>query len=271
MTIALVWGISSGFLFGLADVFTRLGVRKSAPLVGAIIISSTVFILYGVTILLRGPGPAPDWTGAIWFFLAGACGTGPGRLLFHFSVQRIGVSRASVLLAGTPLISMLIAVVFLGERPGWTLVAGAVLIVLGIMNVLSLIPAIFYSLSPVFSRLGILAIPDRLLGNTLTSLGVLVFLLATPLAVPRNNRWRLDPRGLWIFLVAGVIYALAFYAFYSAIALSSVSFTTPLIYTMGLFSALISRLLFQHLEQVTWRLALSAIIVFLGVFLVSRS
>ena len=286
MTIALLWGISCGFLFGLADVFTRLGVRTSAPLVGAIIISSTVFILYGATILLRGPGPAPDWTGAIWFFLAGVCGTGPGRLLFHFSVQRIGVSRASVLLAGTPLISMLIAVVFLGERPGWTLVAGAVLIVLGIMNILSdrsgirvgpraavlaLIPAIFYSLSPVFSRLGILAIPDRLLGNTLTSLGVLVFLLATPPAVPRNNRWRLDPRGLWLFLVAGVIYALAFYAFYSAIALSSVSFTTPLIYTMGLFSALISRLLFQHLEQVTWRLALSAIIVFLGVFLVSRS
>lgn len=286
MSIALLWGLSSGFLFGLADVFTRLGLRTSTPLVGGILVSSTVFTLFSAMILVRGLEPNPNWAGAMWFLLAGVCATGPGRLLFQFSIKRIGVSRASVLLTITPLFSMLIATVFLGERPGWTLVAGAILIVLGIMNVigdrsgirvelraavLGLIPALFYSLSPVFSRLGIEAIPDRLLGNALTALGVLVFMFSSPPLIPKENRWKVNLSKLWIFPAGGVVYAMAFYAFYTTIALSSVSFSTPLIHTMGLFSALISRILFQDLEQVTGRLALSAIIVFLGVVLISKS
>ncbi len=40
---------------------------------------------------------------------------------------------------------------------------------------------------------------------------------------------------------------------------------------MSLFSALISRIFFQRLERVTWRLTVSAITIFLGVVLISRS
>ena len=180
-------------------------------------------------ILVRGLEPNPNWAGAMWFLLAGVCATGPGRLLFQFSIKRIGVSRASVLLTITPLIQYVeLPLFFLGERPGWTLVAGAILIVLGIMNVigdrsgirvelraavLGLIPALFYSLSPVFSRLGIEAIPDRLLGNALTALGVLVFMFSSPPLIPKENRWKVNLSKLWIFPAGGVVYAMAFYAF----------------------------------------------------------
>ena len=216
----------------------------------------------------------------------GACSTGPGRLLFYFSVRRIGVSRASVLVAVTPLFSILIAVAFMGERPSVVLLAGAALIVAGIMNVvtdrsririhpraalLGLIPALLYSTSPVFMRMGLLAQPDRILGNSISALGAILFMFAMAPVIPRGNRWNLDRRAFRTFLVAGLFYAAAFFAYFSAMSDSNISFTTPLIYTMSLFSALISRIFFQKLEQITWRLAVSAVVVIIGVALISIS
>ncbi|HJM43449.1 MAG TPA: EamA family transporter, partial [Nitrospinota bacterium] len=181
---------------------------------------------------------------------------------------------------------ILIAVVFLGERPSIFLLAGALLIVGGIMNVvmdrskirihlrtalLGLLPALVYSTSPVFMRLGLLAQPDRILGNAISGLGALFFMFSMTPAIPRDNRWNVDRRAFPTFLAAGVFYSTAFFAYFSAMGASSVSFTTPLIYTMALFSALISRIFFQQLEQITWRLAISAVVVCIGIALISIS
>jgi drug/metabolite transporter (DMT)-like permease len=191
-----------------------------------------------------------------------------------------------VLIAVTPLFSILIAVTFLGERPSWPLFAGAVLIVIGIMNIavarsgirisplaalLGLSPAIFYSLSPVFIRLGMVAMPDRIFGNSVSALGAVLFMLAMPALVPEENRWSLNRGKFHLLLVAGVVYALAFFAYFAAVEISSVSFATPLVYTMSLFSTLISRMLFQEMERITWRVALSAVVMVLGVALISIS
>ncbi len=286
LSTGLLWGLFAGFLFGTGDVLTRLGIRTAGPYVAAVITSSVVFAAFAAAVCFRGLGAEQSWTAALWYLLMGICSTGPGRLLFYFSVRRIGVSRASVLVAFTPLFSILIAVVFLGERPSIFLLAGALLIVGGIMNVvmdrskirihlrtalLGLLPALVYSTSPVFMRLGLLAQPDRILGNAISGLGALFFMFSMTPAIPRDNRWNVDRRAFPTFLAAGVFYSTAFFAYFSAMGASSVSFTTPLIYTMALFSALISRIFFQQLEQITWRLAISAVVVFVGIVLISIS
>ena len=71
------------------------------------------------------------------FLLMGVAAIGPGRLLFYYSIRRIGVTRASVLVIITPLISMLTAVALLGERPSWRVVLGAVIIVGGLLSVVT--------------------------------------------------------------------------------------------------------------------------------------
>ena len=286
LSTGLLWGLFAGFLFGTGDVLTRLGIRTAGPYVAAVITSSVVFAAFAAAVCFRGLGAEQSWTAALWYLLMGICSTGPGRLLFYFSVRRIGVSRASVLVAFTPLFSILIAVVFLGERPSIFLLAGALLIVGGIVNVvmdrskirihlrtalLGLLPALVYSTSPVFMRLGLLALPDRILGNAISGLGALFFMFSMTPVIPRDNRWNVDRRAFPTFLAAGVFYSTAFFAYFSAMGASSVSFTTPLIYTMALFSALISRIFFQQLEQITWRLAISAVVVCIGIALISIS
>ena len=56
-----------------------------------------------------------------------------------------------------------------------------------------------------------------------------------------------------------------------ALGAGRVSFIAPLTFTSALFSILIARLFAQELERVTWRLAAGALVVFIGVYLVSLS
>ena len=68
----------------------------------------------------------------LWPFLVlGAAVPGATSLLFIQAVRTIGPSRAAVLIAMAPLISVVLAIIFLAERPNAALVLGTVLIVVG--------------------------------------------------------------------------------------------------------------------------------------------
>src|SRR5690242_892220 len=70
--------------------------------------------------------------GAAWpFLLAGLLQPGIGQLLVTLAIREAGASRASVVLGAAPLTAVTIALVFLGEPARWPLLVGAVLIVVG--------------------------------------------------------------------------------------------------------------------------------------------
>jgi drug/metabolite transporter (DMT)-like permease len=99
-----------------------------------------VFLYYTVSALVFGP-PAvillcadrPQWT-----WLVGALGTAVLHVAYGIVLQRgYAVGDLSVvypLARGTgPLLSVLVAVVFLGEHPGWLGLAGAFLVIAGVL------------------------------------------------------------------------------------------------------------------------------------------
>ncbi len=286
MSMGLFWGLLCGFAFGCGDLLTRLGVRNGTPFTGAVINSGTTLVFFAVIVSAEGVMAGALWPAMGWFLLTGVAAIGPGRLLFYYSIRRIGVSRASVLVIITPLISMVTAVALLGERPSWRVVLGAVIIVGGLVGVvtdrggiridpraalLGLLPTLFLSLTPFFIRLGMQSLPDPALGSLLSSVGALTFLLTLQKTVSREDRWGADRRGFPKFLGAGVCYSVAFYAYHAALGSEIVSFVASLAFTSPLFAILLARLLFQRLEQITWRLAVGGVVVFIGVFLISIS
>jgi len=284
--MTVFWALLSGFCFGAADIFTRMGVRTATPYTGAIFNSISMATALGIVVGIRGSGPGALWPAAGWFFLVGVAGLAPGRVFYYFSIRRLGVSRAAVLNSITPFLVILIGMVFLGERPTWHIPVGAVFIVGGVVGILvdrsatrispsaaffGLIPAVFFAVIPVFMRMGVRSLPDPLLGSAISSGGALIALLAGAFLIPRDSRWGGDLRGIGFFLLAGLGYASAFITLYKAVSLGTVSFVAPLFYTSPLVSILIARALIQKLEQVTWRLAAGALSVFVGVVVVSMS
>src|SRR5438132_32659 len=65
------------------------------------------------------------------FVAAGAIAPGLARLALFTGIDRVGVARTSSLGATAPLIAVVLAIVFLGERPSWLLLVGAAVIVVG--------------------------------------------------------------------------------------------------------------------------------------------
>ncbi len=280
------WAILCGFAFGMGDTLIRLGVRSGTPFTGAIISSSTMVLLLLFPVLSQDLGGRPLWPAIGWYLAMGAAATAPGRLLFYFSLRRIGVSRASILVTISPLLSMLFAVAFLGERPTGWVVLGAILIFLGVLSftmektsiritpaaaLLGLLPTVFFSMMPLFMRIGMRSLPNPVLGTFLAGVGALAVLLAVQGFLPRADRWGVSRRAFGLFVAAGFFYTAAFFAFYEALGSESVSFVAPLVFTSPLFAMLVARLFFRDLERVTWKLAAGGVVVFLGVVAISLS
>jgi O-acetylserine/cysteine efflux transporter len=69
--------------------------------------------------------------------LSGAVGLGAGSMFFLTAIQTLGAGRAGAIGAVSPVFAMMLAAVFLRERPGWLTVVGTFVAVAGV-TVLSL-------------------------------------------------------------------------------------------------------------------------------------
>lgn len=286
MSVALLWGLLAAITFGLGDLLTRLGVRNGTPFTGAIISTSIICAFFAALLLIGGVTPGPLWPAVGWFILTGVAATAPARILFYYSMRRIGVSRATILILISPLLSLLYAVILLGERPSWAAIVGAFVVIGGVASVvadrsgirmspraigLGILPTLFMGFTLIFIRLGMQALPDAVLGSGVSSFSALLTLLALQKSISPEERWGAEWKGMKFFLIGGVCYCGAFYTYHKVLEFAEVSFAAPLVFSSPLFSIALSRLFLQSLERVTWRLAIGAAIVFVGIYLVSIS
>ena len=130
---AVLFGLLGGVLFGAVFVAARWALARGAdPEVGALVTTSTG-ALFSLLVTLSVGAELGEWgIDGLWPFLVlGAAVPGATSLLFIQAVRTIGPSRAAVLIAMAPLISVVLAIIFLAERPNAALVLGTVLIVVG--------------------------------------------------------------------------------------------------------------------------------------------
>ncbi len=75
------------------------------------------------------------WEAFVWFSVLGVMNYSINRWVFYTGMNAVGPSRHITITSLVPLPSLLLAVVFLGEQPGWLVLAGTVLVVLGVVAV----------------------------------------------------------------------------------------------------------------------------------------
>jgi drug/metabolite transporter, DME family len=128
--------------------------------------------------------------------MAGAIGASFGKVFYYRGIDLVGASKATSVKNGSPLLTVILAVLFLGEEMSWFIVAGVTLIVVGIA-VLSqaqtspaagaghfqyllfpLIAAFCFGINPIFKKIGISAVGLPVLGALVTQSTALVCMLA---------------------------------------------------------------------------------------------
>ena len=277
--IAVVLACVSALLFGAMSVGLRIGLSRHpgvelatiCTVLGALVVA---FVAAAAEVPSRGVHAGAAWP----FLLAGVLQPGIGQLLVTLAIREAGASRASVVFGVAPLISVTIALLFLGEPVSVPLIVGAVLIVAGGVELarergrpehLRAIGLLYaFAVTVLFSvRDNLLrwlsrgtdvppavAAAAAVLGGTVVILAVL-----GPRLRGRQSLHHALP-----FLGVGVLFGLSYVSLFEAYYRGRVTVVSPLIATESLWGVGLAYLLIRHTEFVGRRLAIGALLVVAG-------
>jgi len=129
-TVALA--LAAGALFGLIAVAARWALGRGADAEAGAAVTAMVGAAIGVA-LAAGAGQleSTSWS-QLWPYVAiGIAAPGFAQILFVHAVRTAGPSRTAIVIGTAPVLSAIIAIWALGERPHFALGLGTALIVLG--------------------------------------------------------------------------------------------------------------------------------------------
>lgn len=272
----------TGFFFACNAILVRKGMKYSTPVTGALTVSFVQMLVLG-TLLLRTPIVIN--TQAIFYFvLAGILATTVARSFNYIAIERLGVSVATSLTGVDPLFSSVLAIIFLKEPYVTSTLMGVILIVLGVMlmsgfnskekmrPIDTLIPitaAFFYALSNLVRKTGMGIHPDAVQGGLIAAI---TSLIAFPIYLAISGRLgEIKPtkESLPYFAGGGVVVSAAMITMYTAFSLGNISVVSPLIGASPIFSLILSSVLLRDQEKITKRIVSAALVIFLGVLMIT--
>ena len=263
--------------------------------------NDAVFVVMLMNVVLLIPAVAvlyyPDYQltmlSGLSFAAAGLFGTMLGRAFLYTSIDRIGASRTSPVVASQALVATVLGVLVLGES--FTLVhgVGVLLIVAGVAAIswettrenpeelplreivvglaLPIGAAVAYGIEPIFANIGFGQ-------GTPATVGLGLKTIAATLGFTLYLAWRdalpqlgnLSSTNIRWYVAAGLANTFFLLAYYLALSLAPVSVVVPIIIVYPVFVVGLSAIFMpQRLEHVTWRLATMAVVVVSGVLVVT--
>lgn len=270
--------------FGLFSVLARRAMDM-----GSALTASVVSVLVGIPIMFVLTLFLADWKeltpeAVFWFSLTGLLAPGLARPLVYLSIRHIGVGRAMPLITLTPFVSTLAAIIWLGETPGPALFGATFLIVAGCFLIslkpegdrdwrrIFLLLPIAHSLTMAFAstsrRYSLLVFPDFLIGVLIASVASLPAMLLFLPVLPKEERFRIEPGGLRMMILCGLVNSISFIIFFSSFRFGPVSVVVPIGYAAPLFALVFTRIWRREDEVLTWQKCVGAVTLFIGVVVV---
>lgn len=279
MTAQLVAFLTAIF-YASALVSARRGMKYSTPAtVTCVSVIVQTVTLWAAIFLTEGiPRVSPT---AVWLFVIVGITQLGVRLLAYTGVDKIGASRSSSLQAISPLIAAGIAIVALHEKPSAAVVAGTILVVVGIIlvswrpeeqiptfrwwHLLFPIAAAFltgmnhpirrYALSLSNEPLFFAAVM-----GTVSLIGFLGYLALSP----SSERLVWNRKAIWPFLVTGVSETLSILFIVTALSIGSVVVVAPIAATYPVWALLGTVVFLRDLEQINALTIMGTVSVVMG-------
>ena len=267
----------------LATVFIRQGLRHGNFYVGFWINVIVGVVGFWGAVLVLEPADAYRVSAIPLFVLSGIIGTAGGRLLRFVSIEKVGAPVAASIINLNPFIASGLAILVLGEHVTLPMVAGTGVIVLG-TTLLSLsgrqvgfqpldlfypfLSASCFGAVAIIRKLG-LSHAGPLFGSAVNITTALITFTAFLLASGNRQVLVWHGRGLVYFVGAGIAENLSVFLVLVALGLGEVSVVTPLAGTAPLFVLPFTSLFLKGVEQLTGRIVIGAILIVLGVVLLT--
>ena len=273
--IAVGLALLSALLFGAMSVALRMALQRERD-VALGTMGTVVPAICVALVAAAAESPSRGWhLGGAWpFLLAGLLSPGAAQILVTVAIREAGASRVSMVFGAAPLVSVTIALAVLGEPARVPLVAGAVLVVAGGVELAreQERPAHLRRVGLLYALAGatLFAIRDNLVrhlavGRTSVPPGVAAAaaLVGGGALVVLWARRGFSRR--WLpFVPAGLLFGGSYVSLFEAYYRGRVTVVAPLVAIESLVGVALSVLLLRDSEVVGKRLVLGAGLIVVG-------
>lgn len=259
----------SAISFASASISARLGLRYSTPLTATCVALCVRTVTLWTAVFLTGGIPEVATIPLVLFVLLGILQTATS--LFTFTgISKIGASRSAPLRNTFPLWSTMIAISLLGEEASFTILAGTLLVVAGVVLIswqpgdetstyrwghalFPLAAALFAGIAFPVRRYALIISNEPLFFAALVAV-VSFSCLETYLFLPLKTQ-----RPVWIrkaflpFITSGAFEAVASLLSLIAVSIGRVVVVSPIVATTPLWTLLFTLILLRGLERVNAR------------------
>ncbi|MFB6357264.1 MAG: DMT family transporter [bacterium] len=283
-TPAVIWGFS--------PIISKRALSEGGNHIQASFILVVVcgLIYWGVLLTTQPPAVlfsnfSPGLIGI--FIFGGVVGTACGRLAAFTGVDKVGASMANVAISTRPFFSGALAIGLLGESITPDTGLGIIFVVIGLIIlsrarggdksgwkktdlIYPLIAAIAFGVGNVIRRWGLTQYQATALeAVALNEVGAFVVMGGYLFFTKRKVLEGVDFKNSGLFVIHGCLTATALFAMFEALRLGPVVLVDPLSSLAPLFTAFFSYLFLKDLERVTKGIVGGAILVVIGVILIT--
>ena len=137
--MGIVLSLCSAMCFGVSAIFIRLGLRFFTPINASILslLASLAVVLSISLIIEQNALFSISLSAFLWFGAVGIISFAFGRYFNYVGIKYVGVTRSVTLRSSSPFFATLLAILFLGEIPSFTVVLGTICIVAGVWIVVN--------------------------------------------------------------------------------------------------------------------------------------
>ena len=285
METGVVYAVIAGLFWGTSPVLVKRGLVHASVSAATLIQQATILLTLLAAALFAGElfsGNISRFAIAI-FCATGVVGAYLGRTLFVRSVDQIGATRAQSINNSSPLVTVLLAAVLLGERLTLPIFAGVILIVSGVffvrdseaddsgaprraLTASAILATICYGIVPVLKKIATEHGGTPVLGALVMHATGLLLLLTFGSFLKVELKWeRIAPASLWCFISAGVLYAVGSIMTLKALMYAPASIAAPIWSAQPIVSFLLAKATLKGIEEVTLTDGLAALLVVFGV------
>jgi drug/metabolite transporter (DMT)-like permease len=282
----IFYAIVAGLFWGTSPVLVKRGLVSADVSAATLYQQATILLTLLVAALWEGDlfagriaAPA-----VLIFCLTGVVGAYLGRTLFVRSVDEIGASRAQSLNNSSPLITVLLAALMLGERLTIQVAFGVLLIICAVgfvttadtktdgaektrtLTLTSVLATVCYGIVPVLKKFGIEHNGPPVMGAlVMHATGLVLLLTVGSLLKIEFKPERIATNSLICFVSAGFLYAIGSIMTLKALTYAPASVAAPIWSAQPIVSFFLAKATLKGIEDVTFKDGIAAVLVVLGV------
>jgi len=282
----ILYAIVAGLFWGTSPVLVKRGLVHADVSAATLYQQATILVTLLGAALLDGElfaGRMAPLAIAV-FAGTGVVGAYLGRTLFVKTVDQIGASRAQSLNNSSPLITVLLAALFLGEPLTWAILFGVMLIISGVffiaesddpaaglggkkvLTLTSIMATVCYGIVPVLKKFGTENGGTPVMGAlVMHATGLLLLVTLGSLLKIEFKPERLATSSVACFVAAGFLYAIGSIMTLKALTYAPASVAAPVWSAQPIVSFFLAKTTLKGIEAVNWRDGVAAVLVVAGV------